>query len=565
LRIDAADPAVEGLDYLGIYLRMDKNQVRAFEGPELDERMWRRLFAHYFNLLAAREFCALLTWVTDVRPDLESLPATKYQGLGRVLALGGSPTDAESLARAIDEAMCSLELFINNPRKSEPPTLSISERPVVEFSSAIATLSWSADKPVFCCIDEYENLLNVGQSILNTYIKHSSAPLSYKIGVRSNGLHSRSTIDESDQLQTPDDYIEIDIPQEGFDTFAEQVADRRLGLASGSGTEIPGTLNAFLEDLSPDAEAELLGVERVAEGVLAELRSEATMHAFVSAQPPLRIALLRYWSDAHPKEGLQRLASDWASRPTEWNVRYGSYQFNLLVWLSKGRKGARTKKYYCGGRALIAMAGGNIRYFMELLDRSIAEEIAAHSPKPLPHPFVLSAKSQTRAAQRVGQNRLQQLEGVSGSGVRLKRLVLGIGRVFFERSRMEGTAPEQTRFTLSGDATSVNEVVALLEDGVGHLAFEASPRTMRTSIGEPRDNEYRLHPIFSAFFDISYRKKRRVTFDARDLLEVIVNPSVGIAKLLDAPLGDVEDLPEQMALFVPFFGNVGTVTKAEHG
>jgi hypothetical protein len=69
-----------------------------------------------------------------------------------------------------------------------------------------------------------------------------------------------------------------------------------------------------------------------------------------------------------------------------------------------------------------------------------------------------------------------------------------------------------------------------------------------------RDDEYRLHPIFCAFFEISHRRKRRLTFDASDLLFVLEKPSSAISSLLDgASQTKDEDLPEQLAFFSSFY------------
>lgn len=550
MREDATAPPLDSLQYFGVYIRMDKNQVRAFEGPDLPQQTWTKVFAHYFNLLAGREFCLLFQWVEKLRPDLSVVPSDVLAKIGRSLTITAAAPTARELQLAIEDQIVAVELFVNNPTQVQQPLLSMAERPVREFADAVAALAWAADKPVFCCIDEYENLLADHQSVLNTYVKHSSPPLSYKIGVRSNGLRSRATIDTSDQLQTPDDYIEIDIPQEGFEMFARQVAEVRLEHAQRSGVNVPGKLDEFLESLTPDKEAGLLGVGRVAASVLGDLKQENALFEFASKQPPLRLALVAFWHEARKDQSTTELVRDWIQKQEQWDVRYGNYVFNLLVWLSKGRKGARVKKYYAGSQAFLSMAAGNIRYFMELMDGAIAEEIG---DGPLPPVLKLSPKSQTAAAKAVGQKRLEQLEGVSENGVRLKRLVLGLGRVFFERSRTVATAPEQTMFTVSGDVDAVNRVVALLADGVAHLAFESSPRTKRTSGSEPKDLEYRIHPVYSAFFEISYRRKRRISFDAAALETIIVNPSAGIAGLLGAPPDDDDELPEQMALFAPFY------------
>ncbi|MEN1695820.1 hypothetical protein AAIH60_36250, partial [Pseudomonas aeruginosa] len=72
---------------------------------------------------------------------------------------------------------------------------------------------------------------------------------------------------------------------------------------------------------------------------------------------------------------------------------------------------------------------------------------------------------------------------------------------------------------------------------------------------ELRDDEYRLHRRFSAFFEISHRKKRRMTIEARHLLSVLEDrPSKVISTLLDdRPQTADEELPEQLALFSAFY------------
>ncbi|MBK8940863.1 MAG: hypothetical protein IPM79_25405 [Polyangiaceae bacterium] len=532
---------------------MDKNQVLTFEGPELSDREWGKLFVHYFNLLVCREFCLLLIWVANIRPDLP-VPTTHELGLiAKAAAVNASTPTPSGFRASLDDAIVALELYANNPRRLDPPLLSAPHSAVRAFAELIAKLPWASDRPIFCCIDEYENLLKGQQSALNTYVKHSTTPLSYKLGVRSNGLYSRATIDNADQLQTPDDYIEIYITEEGFELFAERVAEVRLARVADFEPRVPRSIGDFLPALPVEEEAQLLGVARITEDVLAQLDNDkfANLRAFVSSQTPLRIALLAYWCEAHPGQSLSSLAADWQAHPDTWATRFGNYNHSVLFWLSRGRKGAHIKKYYTGCATFLAMASGNIRYFMELLDRSIAYQLA-NSEFEL-NSFALSSRAQTMAAKTVGQKRLEQLEGVSGNGVRLKRLVLGIGRVFFERTRTPGMAPEQNAFTVGGSPPDVNKVLDLLADGVGHLAFESFARSKRTSGTEPGDLEYRIHPIYSALFEISHRRKRRIAFDASVLLELIESPAAGISKLLDNRTSGDDELPEQLGLFAAFF------------
>lgn len=390
--------------------------------------------------------------------------------------------------------------------------------------------------------------------ILNTYIKHAEPPLSYKIGVRKNGLRNRQTLDGQDLLKTPDDYADIEIANEGFDYFARAVAEARLACAQQSGINVNPNLDDFLEDLSFADEAKKLGAEKVASEVIDELRNlDAECFSFFQNKPNHEVYFLKYWQVSEGGQ-LIDLAKNWISDETTWKTRLGNHGYASLFWLSNGNKGARIKKYYCGSRVFLTLPSGNIRFFLELLDASIKREI--ETGYQFSNALFISAKSQTLATKDVGRRRLDQLEGLADNGVQLKRLVLAIGKVFFEFARSPvGRAPEVTSFIVNGNPEDLRKIRKLLSEGVGHLAFEVEPRTKATSSSEIKDDEYRLHKIFCGFFEISHRRKRRTTFEAKDLLRIFNDtPSKAISSLL----GDIEqteekDLPEQLAFFNAFY------------
>lgn len=408
------------------------------------------------------------------------------------------------------------------------------------------------NRVIFCCIDEYENLLDYQQAILNTYIKHAEPPLSYKVGVRKNGLRNRQTLDGQDLLRVPDDCLEIEIADEGFDFFAKAVAELRLKYAQGVGAQISDNLRDFLQELSLADEAVVLGADRVATAVLDELKTNKN-YGYFSQKSQAELSFLKYWQQSEGGS-LEELANDWFENEAEWKTRLGNHGYASLFWLSKGRKGARIRKYYCGERTLLSLAAGNIRYFLELIDTAIGYQLDEEGATQ--QPLIISAKSQTLAAREVGKRRLNQLEGLADHGVQLKRLVLAIGKVFFELAREpSGKTPEVTSFVLSGNQSETAKIHCLLQEGVGHLAFESAPRTKSTSSVELRDDEYRLHRIFSAFFEISHRKKRRMSIEASTLISVLEDrPARAISALLDErPQTTEDDLPEQLALFSAFY------------
>ncbi|AIG03225.1 MULTISPECIES: hypothetical protein [Pseudomonas] len=548
-RIEGEGQTFADQEYLGVLVRMNKNRVRAFTGSGINEERWSKLFAHYFNLIVCSELVTLTSWL-EVRLG-SKLSEEHLSTISNELGL----EDCETLVRlksTIKKSISSLQLQVNNPLKDMGITLSMAEAPLRTFAEVLRAEGLLGDRVIFCCIDEYENLLDYQQAILNTYIKHAEPPLSYKMGVRKNGLRNRQTLDGQDLLRVPDDCLEIEIADEGFEFFAKAVAELRLRYAQSVGAVVPSNLREFLQELSLSEEAVVLGADRVAAAILSELDGSKNIE-FFQQKSKGELYFLKYWQESEGGS-LKDLAQDWYNNETEWKTRLGNHGYASLFWLSKGRKGARIRKYYCGERTLLSLAAGNIRYFLELIDTAISYQLDEESSKQ--SPLTISPKSQTLAAREVGKRRLNQLEGLADHGVQLKRLVLAIGKVFFELARApSGKTPEVTSFVLSGSPAEASRVHELLQEGVGHLAFESDPRTKSTSSSELRDDEYRLHRIFSAFFEISHRKKRRMTIEASTLISVLENrPSRAISTLLDdRPQTSEEELPEQLALFSAFY------------
>lgn len=549
-RIEALGLTFGDQGYLGILVRMNKNRVRAFTGTGASPEQWSKWFAHYFNLIVCAELTSLASWLEEKNGT--EIRATDLFLVSQELGLGQC-NSLKDLKIEIKVGISKLQLQVNNPTQDLGIMVSIAEAPLRTFSEVLSCSQLLGERVIFCCIDEYENLLDYQQAILNTYIKHAEPPLSYKVGVRKNGLRNRQTLDGQDLLRVPDDCLEIEIVDEGFEYFAKAVVELRLKFAQGEGAPVSENIKNFLEDLSFSEEAKLLGADRIADSVLNELKG-TEFYDYFAQKPKAETYFLRFWQESEGTPLLE-LAKAWINNEVEWKTRLGNYGYASLFWLSKGRKGVRIRKYYCGERTLLSLAAGNIRYFLELIDTAIGHEL--DDSRGQEDKLIISAKSQTVAARDVGKRRLNQLEGLADHGVQLKRLVLAVGKVFFELARdPNGKTPEVTSFVLSGSAIEVEKVHSLLQEGVAHLAFESDPRTKSTSNLEVRDDEYRLHRIFSAFFEISHRKKRRMTIDAKHLLSVLEDrPSKVIATLLeDRPQTAEEELPEQLALFSAFYG-----------
>lgn len=536
--------------HLGVYVRINKNQVHAFSS-DLHSHVLRKAFAHYINLLISAEYCRLSQWLRQTYRN--TLAEEDVCALSKILCIPNPTTDLDTLATAIQEATRALEVFVNNidQEHSRPPQFSIAEAPVSSFARAIHAQDPHA-RHIFVCIDEYENLLETQQAAVNAYVKHAQPPLSYKLGMKTNGLHTRDTLDSGDPLVTPADYVEIVIHEEADDKFFREVIQKRLNVARSGGVPLPESVDELLPALSWEEEAGLLGAKEVAEEVRRDLRTSTSpqLKQWEASRSDGELYFLAYQAEAKHAPVLT-LAEDWRANPTTWSNMLNNHGFASLFWLSRGRKGARIRKYYCGTNTLLLLARGNVRFFLELVGFGLREAEKGTEGTAV---LRVTPTQQTNAARAVGHRQIDQLDGLGPRGGELKRLTLGIGKIFFELTRQPlGRIPEPTSFSLTGEASAVNSIDTLLREGVVHLAFEATPKTKLTSENEIRDDEYRLHPVLAPFFEMSYRRKRRINLRA-DLLALLqTNPRKALSEMLGIPQTPADALPEQLTFFSGFY------------
>jgi hypothetical protein len=188
----------------------------------------------------------------------------------------------------------------------------------------------------------------------------------------------------------------------------------------------------------------------------------------------------------------------------------------------------------------------------------VHQSLLAHenSGKNLSEP--ISFEIQTKTAQNVGKKNLTELEGLSTKGNSLVKILLGLGRVFQIMARHPaGHTPELNQFHINQDSDSncASKVDAILKEGVMHLAFVRIFGTKLLQPSDIRSYDYMLHPIYSAFFEYSHRRKRKLEISDSLFLDLIDRPTVAIESLLlrSKRSSRGAQIPEQMSLLESFY------------
>lgn len=547
--------SIDEFPYYGFYYRVNTNRVTAFRGPELEEKEWVSLFAHYFNLVLCEISVSFLTWYQShcSRKFEISVESLKRVALSLNITFEGEGKEhLHEFSECLVKAKIVFEAYINNVVDGPKPRLSMQGAPLDILFGELHGMPEFKKKIFFFLIDEYENFENYQQRVVNTLVKHSGQLYTFKIGVRELGIKERATLNPDEQLISPADYSKINISEKldegSFKSFALAVCNDRIQRIQ-SASEIIRDVIALLPGMTEDEEASRLGIDRIVLDIKRDFQAhlDPVRAASVLTLSPLRIYFLHFWRESHDIT-LEQTVDEYLDTPKKWEERFQNYKHALLFTIKKKKSGIR--KYYAGWDVFIRLAGSNIRYLLELVEQSLVLTDDQNLAKPV------DFETQTQAAQNIGKKNLGELEGLAVSGGQLKKLLLSLGRIFqVMAANAAGHAPEVNQFHLS-DQSLTPEVEELLNSGVMHLALLRYPGSKLMDDADTREHDYMIHPIFSAFFVFSYRRKRKMMLSGENLIGLVKSPRKTLREVLgktDRNLEDEEPLPEQMRLFEGYY------------
>jgi hypothetical protein len=516
--------------YVGIYFRCDTNHMHAFCGKGIVKEEWVRIFAHYFNLIFTAEVLYFIDWHFKKCPDDEQLSARACKLIAVSLHLGDNVEDFNALLEKLEEAMYGFQAEVNNIADGNMPRLSMAGDPVKIVTEQALKLHQFQDKKFYLLIDEYENLLDEQQQIVNTLLKHTPESYTIKIGVREMGWRVRYTLNEQELLNDPADYVMFNIVDEftgdnsdKFVSFASEVCQLRVKeLLEGETDDFK--IEDALTNLTNEDEAIKLGVE-THKYYKAVCEYEQINGVDLNVTPLYKF-FLAYWADTH-NEKLESAIEDYQAHHGAWDSRYDNYRYSLLFKIRTGRGMGGIQKFYSGWTTFVKLANGNIRYLMELVYRSFYLYLQADGDLKLP----LSPEIQTKAARNVGWKNLTELEGTWQNGSQLTRMVQTIGTIFaYMAKEGDNVAPEIVQFEIEGERSERTE--ELLSAGVMNLALVRMAANKQTGRGSVKEFMYMLHPVFSPFFIYSFRKKRKMVITDAEFLECIDNQKDAVANIL---------------------------------
>lgn len=545
-------------NFIGIYHRVNTNHVRAFTGGNLEIEKWERVFAHYFNLLICRDILIFIKWHQGLNIEDAQFSPHACRIIANSINSSEKCDNLDTLLQIFDLEMYSFQSEINNIIDGDLPKLSMAGDPIKVVTEHALSLTQFTNKIFFILLDEYENYTDYQQKILNSLLKHSPESYTFKIGVRELGWRIKHTLNYSETLYDPADYVLVNIERSltnndsFFAEFAKNVCQQRISrlLFDEIDTQIYN-IEDSLKGLSIEEEAEMLEVTST--GYVKDFdRLPKALRNKTEQLSPLYKYFISYWASVHNYDLIDGV-QDYLKNITSWNTRYDNYKYEMLFKIRRGRGKSGIQKYYCGWTTYTKLANGNIRYLMELVYRAYEKHLLSDMALHVP----VSPKDQTLAAQEAGYKNLMELEGLWKNGAQLTKLLLGMGRVFQVLASSEGkSAPEKNQFAVEKIGSASEDVEDLIRAAVMHLALIRTPGNKMSEDSTTRDYLYMIHPLYSAYFQFSHRKKRKINLKAEDILGIINNPKETIRFILqksDIKTESIDKLPQQMSLFEDYY------------
>lgn len=555
---------------IGLYWRADTQFASAMAERDVSSDTWEAAFSHLAALIIGIEIMSSLQSIsTNKSPFLASMKPEAID-LGRLQAFDQTlPRSVSDLHDALEERLWSFESWVNDVRKCAEPSFLPGQKFVLALIQEVQRqLPELKDSTFFVYVDEYENLRPYQQQIINTWLKHSEAPLIFNLAMKRNAFETLRTTG-SESLSDIHDFRIHDLEKyfliEDAQVFFAEILFLKLANA-GVGTppvsivdlrdvsKLPERRSIkykklivdAIEEILPDVSHQQLALNVMQDEllvrklktriqtVLNQRQSELPVETFLRphlAEASIITPALLSRSKSKPEEIAAELNRLEKGEGNHFTGRRNWIQNNFIgSLLQLYEPYDRACPFYAGFHTFIKLSRGNIRHFLELCHKSIDRAF----PDADYQGQQISPSEQAEAARQASADFLGEVRSFGKYGNRLHFFVLGLGSLFALAHLRPGLSEsEQSHFSIvrGSEVLSESDEEFLREATKWSVLFEEEATKLKQPY-EAETIEYVLNPIYAPYFHISYRKKRKLELRSEDLIRLIRGSYEEISALL---------------------------------
>lgn len=547
------------VESVGLYWRADTQFLKTLSGRGVHEDIWEGLFEHFLIIKIAMEVVESLIQIANsssasLSPlELEGLNFDEFSDYNSQIR-----GNAYELKKSLKKLKRKCEYCISNPHAIDDLEV-IPSAFLREMVEHVRNSSPGLNKTVFFVyIDEYENLREYQQRVINTKIKHSEPPLIYNIAMKANGMKTKQTVgDES--ISNVHDYRDHNLDKyllksRDFELFAAEILLFRLSTVNGLRLSIDESVlkdpdkvlsrqeAAYRERVVAEAKIMLPGrssdelannalqdgpikklIERELNKVLSDRKSNFTSADFYSVRHAkatiVNIALLN--RKTQKVSDIKGEFNKYINGEDSKYVGKANWIHNNFIgcYLRLYRPFSRACPYYAGFETFAKLSKGNLRHFLELV-RACAKDIEQVNSSELP---TVEPEKQAFAAKRASEELLSEIDSFGSLGIILSRFVTELGGIFsYAHNRASQSEPEINHFSVSDDNNKLNaEDIGFFNEAEKWGVLSPEKSTKEKGDVDLSVKEYVLNPIYSPHFLLSYAKKRKISLTIEQVKTLI--------------------------------------------
>lgn len=588
---------ISDLKNIGLYWRPDTSFTQHLSENWLGKH-WSAAFNSYMSLSILFEFCGLLQRFAAENSPLENRKDVAEfvfpSMISKSLINKPEKLKINDARDELKNTMFTLCNWINAPIQEVPPVrLDVKSTLDLLISSISSKFPELNNLTYHVFIDEFENLTLEQQKIINTLMKHGRSPLIFSIAHKKNALVSHETLG-SEKVVERNDFRTINLDNhynQNFDIFAGEILAMRLAEflkkpgfdifmrdqkttthrnSTGYKSKIKTIGNEFLpgkshKEISQDIVSSDIFIKHIKKLVtlgLTQVHSELKLkyNDFIDVKYPeasiVNIALLNRERNT-PSDILEQFNNYRNGSPSKYPSWIHNNLIGCILLLYK-KTPDKPCPLYAGYDQYILISKGNIRHFLELCHQSAlkAERNNIIAEDTL---IAIPIEIQSSATKRTSDLELEKISDLGAHGAHLKRIANRLGIIFsYSQSRKTQSEAEVNHFTL--DLSERLE----LDSHTGKLLNEAliwsvlieEDSTKSKNAGSIETNDYILHPVLSAHFGISYRKKKKLKITREDISTIFSADDTKFNELLKK-IGRTWDIEEEISS--------SDITKGEFG
>lgn len=540
------------ISHIGIYWRVDTQFCNSLNHRGINEHEWISIFEAYFAIAIGIEIVKSLRAIA--RSAFKSFTEHDFD-IFRFSSVGDFhpdyPGEPHKLELFLESKRRSFASWISNISSVKKPLLPPGKLFLEALIDDVKKFASLKEAAFFVYVDEVENLVPYQRRVLNSFLKHSQRPLI--VSFTSKELSNETATTGQESINATHDFrlLQLDELSDEAEckTFFAEVFLANIDLANNvensplltnlrdhgylstraSATykcEIDATITSRFpsksyKEIAKDAvnEPRIINIlkERIAKA-LALHKTNLVADDFIACRVVPEALVITPALLSRPRNSPESILEFLNSCARHSSEKY----FDHKEWIHNNLVGALLELYrpygrlcpiYSGYDTFFTMANKNLRHFLILCYKAL--EIASLADEDGKE---ISLGIQARAAYEAADQLIREIKTFGAQGERLRMFVLRLGNVFrASQAAPAMSEPEQNQFTINSGERVLNteETQFLAELKKYGIVSEQLETKTKGPVGSDIV-DFQLNPIYSPYFQISYRRKRKISLSVEE-------------------------------------------------